>query len=90
MIFACPEVASKTTRRRLTMDKKTLIHVLNMIKLVECATFGMYGGKGFDLLLVILDYIEGYEIDRSELDITVLNAFDILADDLKKVRCIEE
>jgi len=72
------------------MDKKTLIHVLNMIKLVECATFDVYGGKGLDLLLVILDYIEGYEIDRSELDITVLNAFDILADDLKKVRCIEE
>ena len=72
------------------MDKKTLIHILNMIKLVECATFDEYGGKGFALLLVILDYIEGFEIDRSELDITVLNAFDILADDLKKVRCIEE
>ena len=73
------------------MDRKTLIHIQKMIKLVEGATFDVWGGgKGIDLVFVILDYILGYEIDRSELDITVLNAFDILADDLKKVRCIEE
>jgi len=73
------------------MDRKTLIRVRDMIKLVEDATFNAWcGGKGIDLVFVILDYILGYEIDRSELDITVLNAFDILADDLKKVRCIEE
>ena len=73
------------------MDRKTLIHIQKMIKLVECATFDVWcGGKGIDLVFVILDYILGYEIDRSELDTTVLNAFDILADDLEKVRCIEE
>lgn len=73
------------------MDKKTLIHVIDMVWLIEVATCGEYGGEGLDLLEAIRSFLTDKDFNPlADYSATVVAALSILYDELDKLRCIEE
>lgn len=70
------------------MDKKTLIHVIDMVWLVEIATCGEDGGEGLDLLEAIRLFLTDKN-PHADFSDTVVAALSILYDELDKLRCMD-
>ncbi len=73
------------------MDKNTLIHVIDMVWLVDIATKTEYGSDALELLEAIRYFLKDRNFFPSTdgYSNTVVAAFSILYEELDKLRCMD-